>query len=143
MFIGEYSHTLDAKGRLAVPAKWRSQLADGVVVTRGLDGCLFLYSKKEWEAFAAKIAALPLSQKHSRAFQRLLLAGASDSELDGQGRIIIPEYLRQFASLKHHVTVAGLGARAEVWDEDAWHSYRERIQSTSVDIAESLENLGI
>ena len=143
MFIGEFSHTIDAKGRLAVPAKWRSQFAEGVIVTRGLDGCLFLYSRAEWEVVAKKLASLPLSQKQSRAFARLLLAGASDGELDGQGRIIIPEYLRQFASLKHHVTVAGLYNRGEIWDEDAWHTYRARVESTSVDIAESMGTLGI
>ncbi len=143
MFIGEYSHTIDVKGRLAVPAKWRGQLSDGVVVTRGLDGCLFLYGRSEWDVLAKKVAALPLSQKQSRAFARLLLAGASDAELDGQGRIIIPEHLRQFANLKHHVTVAGLYNRAEVWDEDAWHTYRARVESTSVDIAEGMGSLGI
>jgi len=143
MFIGEYSHTIDAKGRLAVPAKWRGHLADGLVVTRGLDGCLFLYSRTEWEKLAQKLAALPLSQKQSRAFARLLLAGASDADIDGQGRIMIPEYLRQFAALKKHVTVAGLYNRAEIWDEDAWQSYRARTESASVDIAESMGSLGI
>jgi len=143
MFIGEYSHTIDDKGRMAVPAKWRGQLADGLVVTRGLDGCLFLYPRSEWETVAAKLAALPLSQKQSRAFARLMLAGAWDASLDAQGRIVIPEYLRRFAALGKHVTVTGLYNRAEIWDEDAWQTYRARTESASETIAESMGGLGI
>lgn len=143
MFIGEYSHSIDDKGRLAVPAKWRGQLLEGVVVTRGLDGCLFLYSRLEWEVLAQKLAALPISQKQSRAFARLILAGAWDAPVDSQGRIIIPDSLRQFAGLKKHVTVAGLYNRAEIWDEDAWQTYRQRTESDSTAIAESMGALGI
>jgi MraZ protein len=143
MFIGEYSHAIDEKGRLAVPAKWRGQLAEGVIVTRGLDGCLFLYTRAAWEPLAQKLAALPVSQKQSRAFARLLLAGAWDAEIDSQGRIGLPEYLRQFAGLKKHVTVAGLYNRVEIWDEDAWQVYRTQTEAASESIAESMGELGI
>lgn len=143
MFIGEYSHTIDEKGRLAVPAKWRGHLADGVIVTRGLDGCLFLYTRPEWEQLAQKLAALPLSQKQSRAFARLMLAGAWDADIDSQGRIMIPPYLRTFATLGKHVTVAGLYNRIEIWDEDAWQAYRTKTEEASEAIAESMGSLGI
>lgn len=143
MFIGEYSHIIDDKGRLAVPAKWRGDFLNGIVVTRGLDGCLFLYSRQEWEVLAQKLAALPLSQKQSRAFARLMLAGAWDTEADSQGRIMIPEYLRTFAKLGKHVTVAGLYNRVEIWDEDAWQVYRTQTESESEAIAESMGALGI
>src|SRR3954469_25468978 len=100
MFIGEYAHNLDDKGRLAIPVKFRTDLKKGAVVTRGLDNCLFLYTKAEWEKLAEKLATLPISQANSRAFARLMLAGAMDVEVDKQGRIILPEYLRTFAKLK-------------------------------------------
>ena len=143
MFLGEYSHTIDDKGRLAVPAKWREQLAGGVIVTRGLDGCLFLYTRTEWEKLAEKLAALPISHKQSRAFARLMLAGAWDAEIDSQGRIMIPEYLRTFAALGKHITIAGLYNRVELWNEDAWHSYRQHAEAASETIAESMSELGI
>lgn len=143
MFIGEYSHTIDDKGRLAIPAKFRARLSEGVVVTRGLDGCLFLYPKNEWELLAQKLALLPISQKQSRAFARFMLAGASDAELDAQGRIMIPEYLRAFAKLVKHVTITGLYNRMEIWEEDAWQTYRAQAEAGSEDIAESMGTLGV
>ncbi|MBI4021946.1 MAG: division/cell wall cluster transcriptional repressor MraZ [Candidatus Andersenbacteria bacterium] len=143
MFIGEHAHTIDSKGRLNIPAKYRRELAAGVVATRGLDRCLFLYPKSAWEAIAKKLSELPISQKKSRAFTRLMLAGAWDADLDAQGRIVVPEYLRQYASIKKHVTVAGLYNRLEVWDEDSWHEYKRETETKSVDIAESLAELGI
>ncbi|HLD25444.1 MAG TPA: division/cell wall cluster transcriptional repressor MraZ [Candidatus Andersenbacteria bacterium] len=143
MFIGEHSHTIDTKGRLSIPVKYRQQLTEGVVVTRGLDHCLFLYPKAEWGEIARKLAALPLSQKKSRAFTRLMLAGAWDAELDSQGRVLLPEYLRAFAGLVKQVTVAGVYSRLELWDEDTWHTYRQNTEAASEDIAESLAELGI
>ena len=143
MFIGEYSHTIDDKGRLSVPAKFRRQLAGGVVVTRGLDHCLFLYTQADWEVMANKIAALPITQKKSRAFARLMLAGAWDAELDSQGRVMLPEYLRQYAGLGKHATVAGLHNRIEIWNEDAWHEYRTATEANSDEIAEGMAELGI
>jgi len=143
MFIGEYQHTIDEKGRLAVPAKFRSRLSKGAVVTRGLDNCLFLYPKQEWEKLAAKLAALPISQANTRAFSRLMLAGAMDVEIDKQGRMLLPEYLRNYAAMKKKVIVAGLYTRLEIWDEDIWTKYKAGTELKSGDIAEALGDLGV
>ncbi len=143
MFIGEYQHNLDSKGRMAVPAKFRSGLLGGAIVTRGLDRCLFVFSKSEWEALAKKITALPLAQANSRAFTRLMLAGAMDVEIDAQGRILLPDYLRKYAGLSKQVIVAGLMSRIEIWDEETWKQYKARTESASDEIAEKLGELGI
>lgn len=143
MFIGEYSHNLDDKGRLAVPAKFRRELVKGAVVTRGLDNCLFLYTKKEWEKLAEKLAALPISQSNSRAFARLMLAGAMDVELDKQGRVVLPEYLRTFAGLKKNTVIAGLYNRVEIWDETKWSVYKQQTETNSNEIAEKMAELGV
>lgn len=143
MFIGEYNHNLDNKGRLAVPAKFRKLLKSGAVVTRGLDNCLFLYPKKQWEALAEKLAKLPISQAKARAFSRLMLAGAMDVEFDNQGRITLPEYLRKFGNLKKKTIIAGLYDRLEIWDETAWEKYKTGAEKQSNDIAETLGELGI
>lgn len=143
MFIGEYSHNLDAKGRLAIPAKFRSMLKKGAVVTRGIDNCLFLYSKTEWEKIAKKLAQLPISQAKARAFSRLMLAGAMDVDFDSQGRIMLPEYLRSFAGLNKKAIVAGLYDRLEIWDESAWNKYKIGTEKESAQIAEALGELGV
>lgn len=143
MFIGEYTHTLDPKGRLAVPTKFRVSLKAGAVITRGLDNCLFLYTLEEWQKLAEKLAALPLSQGNARAFARLMLAGAMDAELDSQGRVVIPEYLRQFAHLQKEIVVAGLYSRLEIWDKNAWDNYRAKAEEGSEAIAERMMELGI
>ncbi len=143
MFIGEYNHNLDEKGRLAIPAKFRLILKKGAVVTKGLDGCLFLYSKSQFEEIAKKFAALPLSQSKARAFARHMLAGAMDVEFDNQGRVTLPEYLRKFSGLKKKVIVAGLYNHLEIWDEAAWNSYKSDSEKNSNAIAEALGDLGI
>ncbi len=143
MFLGEYKHTLDSKGRLAIPAKFRAHLDGGAVLTRGLDGCLFLFPAPEWQRMVAKLAALPLAQANSRAFVRLMLSGACDVSFDGQGRILIPEPLRQYAGLSKKAVVTGLFNRVEVWEEDAWAKYKHRTESASEEIAEKLGELGI
>ena len=143
MFIGEYNHNLDDKGRLAIPSKYRDDLAKGAVVTRGLDNCLFLYPKAEWNKLAKKLADLPISQANTRAFARLMLAGAMDVELDKQGRIIIPEYLRKYAGMKKQLVVTGLMNRMEIWDEDKWTDYKKSTEADSNDIAETLGELGV
>ena len=143
MFISEYSHNLDDKGRMAIPAKFRRELAKGAVVTRGLDNCLFLYTKTEWAKLAEKLAALPISQSNSRAFSRLMLAGAMDVELDKQGRVILPEYLRKFASIKKTLVVAGLYNRLEIWDEELWNKYKNQTEAESGTIAEKMGELGV
>ena len=143
MLLGEYKHNLDSKGRLAVPSKFREKLSAGAIITRGLDNCLFVFANKEWELLAQKLIALPLSQSNSRAFSRLMLAGASDVLLDGQGRILIPDYLRNYASLKKEAIVAGLYNRMEIWDKDRWEHYKQKTESASDEIAEKLGELGI
>ncbi len=143
MFIGQYNHTIDEKGRMNVPAKFRREVSEGVVVTRGLDRCLFVYPKSEWEEMARKLASLPISQKSSRAFARLMLAGAWESHIDSQGRIMLPEYLRTYAGITKHAVVAGLFNRVEIWDEDAWQEYQAATENESDSIAESMRELGI
>jgi MraZ protein len=143
MFIGEYHHSLDDKGRVQVPVKFRADLAKGAVVTRGLDNCLFIYTKKEWTILAEKLARLPIAQANSRAFSRLMLAGAMELELDRQGRAVLPEYLRKFASLTSKVVIAGLYNRLELWNKDAWEKYRSGTERQSGDIAEALAALGV
>ncbi len=143
MFIGEYQHTLDQKGRMAVPVKFRAKLAQGAVVTRGLDGCLFLYPKEAWERLAQRLASLPISQKDSRAFVRLMLAGAMDVEIDRQGRVNIPQYLRIYANIKNYVVIAGLYDRIEIWNKTDWDRYKKEAEKKSVDIAEQMKELNI
>ena len=143
MFIGEYAHNLDDKGRLAIPVKFREALKQGAVVTRGLDQCLFVYTAEEWRRLAEKLAALPLGQSATRAFSRLMLAGAMDAELDKQGRMVLPEYLRTFATLKKGVVIAGLYNRLEIWDEEAWHVYKTATESESNALAEKMGELGV
>lgn len=143
MFIGEYHHALDDKGRLQIPVKFRSDVQKGAVVTRGLDACLFVYTRREWNILAEKLARLPISQAKSRAFSRLMLAGAMELEIDRQGRVVLPEYLRQFAGLKRKIVIAGLYNRLELWDADAWEKYRRGTERQSGDIAEALGELGV
>lgn len=143
MFIGEYNHSLDDKGRLAIPAKFRAVLKKGAVVTKGLDNCLFLYSKEQFKKIAQKFAALPISQAKARAFSRHMLAGAMDVDFDNQGRVTLPEYLRQFSGLKKGVIVAGLYNHLEIWDQDAWNKYKQAAEENSNSIAEELGDLGI
>lgn len=143
MFIGEFHHSLDEKGRMAVPIKFRAALSEGAVVTRGLDRSLFLYPKSEWQKLAEKLAALPLGQADTRAFARLMLAGAMEVEVDGSGRVLIPEYLRTYAGLKKNAVVAGLYNRMEIWDEEAWGVYASKTEEQGNAIAERLGDLGV
>jgi MraZ protein len=144
MFIGEYHHSIDEKGRLAVPTKYRTKIGKQAVVTRGLDQCLFLYPRAAWDELASRIASLPLSKSNTRSFARFLLAGAMDVELDKQGRIVIPEYLRTFAGVTKSVVVAGLYNRLEIWNSEKWEQYRSGAEQGSAMIAETLEaELGV
>jgi MraZ protein len=140
MFIGQYSHNLDEKGRVAVPAKFRAQLKSAVV-TKGLDNCLFLYPKKEWEKMAGDIAELPIDKSSNRAFSRAMLAGAAELEFDKQGRTILPEYLRKFAGLSKNVIIAGLYNRLEIWDEIMWNKYQDESEKNYNEIAEALRDI--
>jgi len=143
MFIGEYQHNIDNKGRLAIPAKFRVVLKRGAVVTKGLDNCLFIYSKNEWQNLADKLSKLPINKSNTRAFARLMLAGAMGVEFDNQGRVMLPEYLRKFAGLKKKVVVAGLYSRLEIWDQANWDKYKSSTEKKSGEIAEALGELGV
>ena len=141
MFMGEYNHTIDAKGRLIVPSRFRESLGDIFVVTKGLDGCLFVYDNEEWNAFEEKLKSLPLTNKDARTFVRFFLAGAAEVEVDKQGRILVPGVLREFAGLKKDVVLIGVGSRIEIWD-------RERFDGAAVyedmdEIAEHMAELGL
>lgn len=143
MFLGEYLHAVDTKGRVAVPAKFRAQLSSGAVITRGLDGCLFVFPKGEWESLAGKLMELPLSQANSRAFVRLMLSGASDVEFDTQGRVLVPEPLRSYARIEKKVVITGLFNRIEIWDDAAWSAYKKKTEKASDEIAERMGELGV
>jgi MraZ protein len=143
MFLGQYSYIIDDKKRLAIPPKFRQVLGRKVVITRGLDNCLFVYSLKEWEKLAKKLSQLPLTQADARGFARIMLAGAMEVSLDKLGRILIPDYLKKYASLKKKAVIAGLYNRIEVWDEETWNAYKDRTEKESGDMAERLKDLGI
>lgn len=143
MFIGEYSHTLDEKGRITIPKKYHSFFALGGVVTRGLDHCLFFYTRNEWENLAIKLASLPFAEGNNRAFTRLMLAGAMDVEMDKQGRITLPEYLRAYSGLKKDIVLAGLYNRLEIWDASEWKAYREKTEAESNEIAEKMGSTSV
>ncbi len=143
MFIGEYSATIDDKGRISIPAKFRPQLKAKVVVTRGLDNSLFLYTLDEWKKLADKLASLPISTANTRAFSRLMLAGAMDCDIDKQGRIILPGYLQEFAKIQKKLVFAGLYNRVEIWSADLWDTYKKATEKESNAIAEQLGSLGV
>ena len=141
MFMGEYNHTIDAKGRLIIPSRVRELLGEEFVLTRGLDGCLSIYPMDEWAAFEEKLRALPLTNKDARTFSRFFVAGATTCQLDKQGRILVPQTLRQFAGLEKDVVLTGNLNRIEVWSKEKW---RENSNYDDMDsIAESMQNIGI
>ena len=143
MFIGEYKHSVDVKKRLALPSKFRKELGKSVVVTRGLDSCLFVYSMHEWEKLAQKLGTMPIGESNTRSFVRLMLAGAVDVTSDSQGRILIPDYLKEYAEIRKDVIVAGLFNRLEVWDEKKWSTYKKNAEKNTEKIAENLGKLGV
>ncbi len=143
MFLGEYKHSVDTKGRMALPARFRAGLRRGLVITRGLDRCLFVYPKAEWEKLAEKLVQLPISQSDSRAFTRLMLAGAMEVDIDSQGRVVVPDYLREYARVSKKVIVAGLYNRLEIWNEKDWQKYKADTEKNSNHIAERLGELGV
>ncbi|MDP2629193.1 MAG: division/cell wall cluster transcriptional repressor MraZ [Candidatus Harrisonbacteria bacterium] len=143
MFIGEYKHAVDEKGRVAVPAKFRTSLNKAAVITRGLDRCLFVFTASEWKELAEKIKALPMTQANARSFSRLMFSGAVDVDIDSQGRILIPDYLREYAGISKKAVVAGVYSRIEIWDEEAWDSYKTQTEGEADEIAERLNDLGI
>ena len=136
MFLGEFVHTIDEKGRLTVPAKFRADLAAGLVVTRGIDRCLAVYPMEEWKRLAERVSALPMTDRRARAFRRLVFANASDVAPDRQGRVLIPPRLREYAGLDSEVIVTGLDTYIEVWNMDSWSAERERVEGDDGDIEE-------
>ena len=141
MFMGEYNHTIDAKGRLIVPSKFRESLGDTFVVTKGLDGCLFVYDNAEWTAFEEKLKSLPITNKEARQFVRFFLAGAAEVEVDKQGRILVPNILREFAQINKEVVLIGVASRIEIWSKerfDGMAAYEDMDE-----IAEHMAELGL
>lgn len=143
MLIGEYTHTLDPKKRLSLPSKWRKELGKHVVVTRGLDNCLFVYPLKEWHLITEKVGRLPLGQADTRSFNRFFLSGAVEVEVDKIGRILVPDFLKEFAKLGTKVVLAGIHDRVEIWDEKKWNDYKERIEGQADALAEKLGEIGV
>lgn len=143
MLIGEYKHTIDLKKRLAIPAKLRKELGRGAVITRGLDNCLALYPLTEWKKMADKLGRLPTGQIDARGFNRIILAGAAAVEFDGLGRILIPDYLKKYAGFKKNVVIAGVYNRLEIWDQEKWEAYKQKIEKEVGDIAAKLSELGV
>ena len=141
MLIGEYEHTIDAKGRLSMPSKLRRDMGEAFIVTKGLDGCLFAFSQEEWKNFETKLKSLPLSDKNARNFVRFFLAGATECEIDKQGRFLIPSNLRTAANLEKEAVIIGVGTRLEIWNKDSWTSKDEEISAD--EIAENMTMLGI
>ncbi|MFT4051553.1 MAG: division/cell wall cluster transcriptional repressor MraZ [Microbacterium sp.] len=138
MLLGTYTPKLDDKGRVILPAKFRTELRDGVVITRGQDRCLYVFSAKEFERAYEKLREAPLTNKQSRDFQRMLLAGASDETPDSQSRITIPSHLRAYANLERELVVTGVGARAEIWDAAAWNAYAAENEDSYSDLEEEV-----
>ena len=141
MLIGEYEHSLDAKGRLIMPSKLRDDIGEKFIITKGLDGCLFAFSIEEWKNFEQKLRSLPISNKDARAFSRFFFAGAMDCEIDTQGRFLISSNLREFAGLTKEVVIVGMDSRIEIWSKDKWQKCDEDISAD--EIAEKMEMLGI
>ena len=142
MFMGEYNHTIDAKGRLIVPAKFREILGDNFIVTKGLDGCLFVYPNDEWTRFEEKLKSLPLTNNNARQFTRFFLAGAAACEVDKQGRILLPQVLREFASLEKDVVLVGVASRIEIWSRERWDESMNTYDGDMDEVAENMESLG-
>ena len=143
MFIGEYSHTIDSKGRLSMPARFRDQLGDIFIVTKGLDQSLFVYPMNEWRTLENKLKQLPLTNQNARAFVRFFFSGATECELDQQGRIRIPANLREHALLEKDVVVIGVGTRVEIWSIGVWSSYNSDDNLSYDEIANKMQELGI
>ncbi len=143
MFLGEYEHNIDDKGRLAIPARFRDQLEAGLVLTRGLDACLVAYPRAYWDELAQKVSAMPLGQPVSREFQRLLFSGAADLSLDRQGRILIPQNLRDFGQLGEQVVVTGMNQYFEIWSRERWNEQLNKLNTAPETFGAQLAAFGI
>lgn len=142
MLIGEYRHTIDDKKRLSVPAVFRQELKQKIVITRGLDNCLFVYPWPQWKLVAEKLSNLPMGTADSRSFNRFMLSGAVEGELDSMGRVLIPDFLKTFAGLKTKVVIAGVYNRLEIWDEERWQAHTLRVEKMADTLAEKLGEIG-
>lgn len=143
MFYGEYQHTVDPKGRVIMPSKFRDGLGEKFILTKGLDNCLFVYSMEEWSNLEAKLKNLPLSNADARSFVRFFFSGATECEVDKQGRILIPQNLREYAGLDKEIYIIGVSTRVEVWDKTKWEGYNGDQNSNPADFAEKMSMLGI
>jgi len=143
MLIGEYKHTLDPKKRLSLPSKWRKELGSVLIITRGLDNCLFVYPLNEWQKITQKVSELPLGQADTRSFNRFFLSGAVEVEVDSVGRILVPDFLKEFGKLDSKVVLAGIHNRIEIWDEKKWESYKRSIEKQADQLAEKLGEIGV
>lgn len=142
MLIGEYTHNFDDKNRVSVPSKFRKEVGKKIVVTRGLDNCLFMYPLKEWEKISSKLGEMSMLAADTRGFNRFMLAGASEVDVDSNGRVLIPEYLREFAKIKEKVVFAGVHNRVELWNEKNWNAYKDRVVNEADALAEKLGQIG-
>ncbi len=143
MLIGEYTHRIDPKKRLAIPARFRKELGEKAVITKGLDQCLVLYPLTEWEKVAEELSKLPTGKSENRNFVRDFFSKATDVELDALGRILIPEYLKNLADLKEKVVIVGIYKRLEIWNEEKWNDYKTRVEKQTDVLAEKLGELGV
>lgn len=143
MLIGEYRHTVDRKRRISLPAKFREELEEKVVLTRGLDNCIFVYPLSQWEEISEQLSDLSIGQADSRGFNRFMLAGATEAKIDNSGRILIPDFLKEFADLEDEVVLAGVHNRIEIWNEKRWDEYKERIEDQADVLAEKLGEFGM
>ena len=143
MLIGEYTHSIDDKNRISLPAKFRSELGKKIVVTPGLDQCLFIFTQKEWKKINDKLAGSSLLQADNRSFNRFMFAGAVEAEVDSIGRILIPDFLRDRANLKNRVVFIGVSSRVEIWNEKTWIEYKKVVEKQADTLAEKLGGVGV
>lgn len=143
MFIGEYEHSVDVKGRMIMPSKLRENIGEKFIITKGLDKCLFAYSKSEWTNFEEKLKTLPLTNKNARDFVRFFLSGAVECEIDKQGRFLVPANLRTYANIDKEIVIIGVGTRLEIWNKEAWTNYSSEENISADEIAENMTMLGI
>ena len=143
MFIGEYEHTVDVKGRIIMPSKLRENIGEKFIITKGLDKCLFAYSKSEWANFEEKLTTLPLTNKNARDFVRFFLSGAVECEIDKQGRFLVPANLRTYANIDKEIVIIGVGTRLEIWNKESWNNYSSEENISADEIAENMTMLGI
>ncbi len=141
--MGEYQHTIDSKGRLIVPSKFRDGLGQKFVITKGLDNCLFVYPMDEWNIIEKKLKNLPFTKKDARAFVRFFFSGANECELDKQGRILLPSNLREYAKLEKDAVILGVSSRIEIWSKEVWESYSQEAEMDYEEIAEKLQDIDI